>query len=447
MLVFTEAFYFRKALPVSNGMETKQKKEKYNIIWDIVLSAEELSPYKDEALKSLAQELELPGFRAGKVPPEKAREFIQEEKILAEVAFIATRKISAGILNEEKQEWLGQPEIKVTQLDPEKGLSFTLVCVSVPEVNLEGWKKKIKIKRITPEVKPEEIDRALGQVQKSRAIFKAVNRTAQNGDFVEISFSGRSGGVQVEGLNSSKHPFILGEGRFVEGFEDNVRGMSVGEDKSFTLKVASDWMHKAIAGKEIEFTVKLETLQERILPELTDDFAKSLGNFNDLGELKASVGEGLLAEKEDTEKKSMRVRALEQVMDGVSVDIPDILRNQEATRLMDELRLSVESGGLAFEEYLAQIGKKKEELEKDFAKGAEKRVKAALVLRGLAKELQIEPSDEEITKCTDELLAKEDSLEDAQKIDPEERRAYCKSVLRNEKVFEALEQIVLENNV
>jgi len=425
-------------------MEIKKQNSKQELSWEIVLSPGEFEPYKEKALKALTENMELPGFRKGKVPPDKAKEHVSREKVLAEAAFLATRTVAADILSKEQEEWLGQPEINVKGLDENNGLSFDLKCIAVPQIDLNNWQQKITVKKIVQEVKAEEIEKALEQLQKSRAVYRAVNRSAQKGDFVEVSFSGRSGGVQVEGLNSQKHPFILGEGRFVDGFEDQIIGLSVGDDKIFTLTVSGDWMHKNIAGKEIEFSVKLETLQERLLPEISDEFAKSLGNFSDISEFRASIGEGLLVEKEKNEQKSLRVKALEQIMDAVLADIPDILRKQEAERLLQELRASVESGGLVFEEYLAQIGKSKEAMEKDFARGAEKRVKAALVLKALAKELGIEPTEEEIVKCTNEQLAREDSLEDVHKIDPEERKAYCRSIIRNEKVFEALEVIAEE---
>ncbi len=424
-------------------MDIKKQNSKQSLSWEITLSPEEFEPYKEQALKTLTQDIELPGFRKGKVPLEKAKEHIGNEKILAEAAFLATRTVAADVLSKEQEEWLGQPEINVKSLDETSGLSFDLNCVAVPQINLASWKQKITVKKIAPEIKTEEIEKALGHLQKSRAVYRAVNRSAQKEDFVEVSFSGRAGGVQIEGLTSQRHPFILGEGRFVDGFEDQIIGMNSGDNKIFMLNVSDDWMHKNIAGKEIEFSVRLEALQERLLPELSDEFAKALGNFTDMSELRASIGEGLLVEKEKTEQKSLRVKALEQVMDGVSVEIPEILRKQEADRLLQELRVSVERGGLVFEEYLAQIGKSKVAMEKDFYQGAEKRVKAALVLRALAKELVIEPTEEEILKCVNEQLVAEGSAEEAQKIDPEERKAYCRSIIRNEKVFEKIEEIAI----
>lgn len=425
-------------------MEISRKKQQENITWDVTLSPEEFLPYKEKALRFLAQDLELPGFRKGKVPLDKVKEQISAEKLLAEAAFLATRTVASDILSNENEEWLGQPEINIKSLDQNGGLSFNLNCVAVPQIDLGKWKDKITARQKNIEVSEDEIEKALAHLQKSRAIYLAVNRAAQKGDFVEISFSGRSFGVQIEGLNSQKHPFILGEGRFVKGFEEQVEGMLLGANKIFTLNVAEDWTHKNIAGKEIEFAVKLETLQERILPELSDEFAKSLGNFGAMSEVKASIGEGLLIEKEKAEQKSLRVKALEQVMDSVSILIPEILRKQESERLLQELRASIESGGVAFEDYLMRIGKTKEDLEKDFMQGAEKRVKAALVLRVLAKELAVEPTEEEILKCVNEQLAHEESAEKAQKIDPEERKAYCRSIIRNEKVFEILERVALD---
>ncbi|OHA46709.1 MAG: trigger factor [Candidatus Terrybacteria bacterium RIFCSPLOWO2_01_FULL_44_24] len=423
-------------------MDIKREIQKQNIEWRVEINGIELAPYCQMALETMIKDLEFPGFRKGKIPQNLAQNHFSEEQIIEQSALLATRKIAADILAQEIEEWMGQPEIEVLENNKDKGLVFILRATLLPKVILGDWRKKINVKAQLPQVKDEEITKSLNYLRASRAVYRAVNRTAQKGDFVEVSFSGLAGGVQVEGLASRRHPFILGEGGFVEGFEDNIEGMRVGEDKLFTLKVDKSWKHKAVAGREIEFSVKLDALQERLLPEILDDFAKSLGAFKSIDELKASITEGLLAEKKEAEKKRFRLAILDQIIENLSVEIPEVMRKQEADRLYEDMRVGVEQGGYKFEGYLTQIGKTQEGLKEDFMRGAEKRVKASLVLRALAKELAIEPTDEEIQQCINEELIKARPPEGAQKIDPDEHKAYCRSIVRNEKVFEALEAIV-----
>src|SRR3989344_6354805 len=143
-------------------MEIKKQNSKKDLSWEITLSPSEFELYKEQALKVLAQDMELPGFRKGKVPAEKAKEHVNSEKLLAEAAFLATRTVAADILSKEQEEWLGQPEINVKNLDENSGLSFDLKCVAVPQIDLNNWQNKITVKKIAPEVKAEEIEKALG---------------------------------------------------------------------------------------------------------------------------------------------------------------------------------------------------------------------------------------------------------------------------------------------
>ena len=138
-------------------MEIKKQNSKQELSWEIVLSPGEFEPYKEKALKALTGNMELPGFRKGKVPPDKAKEHVSREKVLAEAAFLATRTVAADILSKEQEEWLGQPEINVKGLDENNGLSFDLKCVAVPQIDLNNWQQKITVKKTAQEVKTEKI--------------------------------------------------------------------------------------------------------------------------------------------------------------------------------------------------------------------------------------------------------------------------------------------------
>jgi len=427
-------------------MNIQRDLQKNQLVWTVTIPAEERGPFEDAALVAFAQNLELPGFRKGKVPLDAARSHIGAEELSYEAAFLASRKIAAQILDEEKEEWIGQPNIEIRAYGSGKDLIFLLTCVLLQKISLGNWQKRIKTKRMAVNISEDDVAKALEHLRKSRAVYRAVTRPAQKGDFVEISFMGREGGVQIEGLTSARHPFIVGEGKFIDGFEDHVVGMTVGESRDFSLAIPKEWANAVVAGRTIDFHVTLDTLQERLLPEPNDEFARALGAFESLDALKKSISDGLRIEKEDAEKRSVRLKALDEIADGVAFDVPALLQEQEAERLFSDFKSSIESGGYAFDEYLSQVGKNQEELREDFKKGADKRVKIAVVLRELARELAIEPTDEEIEACVAQQMKQDHGITEAGKIDLEERRNYCRGIVRNEKVFSAIEDIVAKNS-
>lgn len=395
----------------------------------------------DRAAQELSKDLTIQGFRPGKAPRELVEEKIGNQKIYEEAGRMAIQETYVKIIIEKNLEVIGSPKIEILKLAPENPLIYRATAAVLPEIKLGPYEKiSQKIKNQKVNVDEKEIEDALKWLQNSRAKLVTVKRPAQKDDRVEIDFKSKIAGIPIEDGESRNHPFILGKGKFMPGFEDQLAGMKENEEKLFSLTAPKDFHQKNLAGKKIDFEVKMNLVQERELSELNDDFAKNLGNFNDLASLKKSIGEGLLKEKGIKEKDRWRIETIEKIAADSSMEIPDILIEKEKDKMLQELKNSLENMGLDFKHYLEHLKKTEEDLRKDWQNQAERRVRIALTLRKIAEEEKIEASVEEIKNKANEILKQYPDAETAKKqIDRNHLKEYAESIIKNEKVFQLLE--------
>lgn len=306
--------------------------------------------------------------------------------------------------------------------------------------------KGIKIKRNQLKVEKKEIDDSLNYLKNSRAKIITVNRPAEKGNRVEIDFEVRHGGVKIENGTSKNHPLVLGESRFLPGFEKELEGMSTGEEKNFSLKAPRDWPDKKVADKNLDFRVKMNLIQERQISELNDDFAKSLGDFKSLDELRKSIESGLFQEKEKKEKQRIKIELIEKVAEESRAEIPENLIEEELEKMINEFKLSITGLGLDFEKYLQEIHKTIDELRQEWKKQAKKRVRISICLNAIAEKEKIEIGEDEVESKINEELKNYPNIEEIRKnIDLKALKEYTKDVLRNEKVLGLLEKEAIIN--
>lgn len=406
-----------------------------------------------KAAEKLAAEIEIEGFRKGKAPYEVVKQKLGEFKILEEAARMHIRANFKRILDEAEEkefrgksfEPVGEPQVAITKLAAASDFEYKITLFVLPPLELPDYKviaKKIMAGKKVPETSEKEVESAIEWLRESRAKLITVNRGAENGDRIEVSYSGKLGGVKLEGLQSENHPLILGKHKFIPGFEEELLGMRAGEEKSFALAVPQDYHAKDIAGKNLEFAVKTSLVQERQLPEWNDTFAKSLGNFSFTAEVEKSIRSGLQMEKEEKEKERLRIAAVEAIADGTQAEIPEPLVEHELEKMVAELQNSIERMGLKYNDYLAHLRKTADDLRREWRQDARRRVKIALVLREIAKEEKIAPSDEDVQAAVNRTAAHRGLTEENLKaIDREQFFEYNRGVARNEKVFKFLESL------
>ncbi len=403
----------------------------------VALSPDELLPYFDTAASELSRQNPVNGFRPGQAPRDVVMRELGREKVERAAFDLAVKEKLGEIIVEKKINFVG--ESKVSQVLPENGgLKFTATLSVVPQVD-PGDYKKIKVPLEEVVIGSMEMEEVLDDIRKSRAENSNVTRAAQKGDRVEIDFVVKKNGVVMENGESKQHVLVLGEGHLIEGFEDNVVGLKEGESKNFSLTAPADYRDKNLAGETIDFDVKVNLVQSRQVPELNDEFAKSLGKFGSVEDLKNNVMEGLKAEKTLKAQEKRRAKIVEELVKNINVELPQELVNMEMGKMTAELSESLGRMNLNLDNYLKHINKTPEELKKDWQPQAEKRVKAALVLKEIAKKENIAVAEPEIEERLNVLMRSAPPLTPGQNLDLTALRGYVKNVIRNEKVFEFIE--------
>jgi trigger factor len=410
----------------------------------ISLDFEEFKKFIDEATEELIKEVELPGFRKGKAPKELAIKNIKEFDIYEKAAKLAATKNYLDYISSSNLEPLTSPDIEVLKLAPNNEFSFKATFYVIPEIDLDNYQEKIKhLKNQKKEVNVEEqeIEESLNWLLKSRTNYEKSNSEIKIGDKVKLDFDIKEDGLIID--SQKDFEFITGEKQVFEDFEKNILGLKEGDTKNFSVEVPSDYWSKDLAGKNVDFEIKIKEVYNAISPILNDEFAKGLGSFKSLVDLKESLKTGLLEEKKNEEEERFRVLILKELAKIISIDLPPVLIDREIAIMIEELRNSVNKNNLDWNMYLKQINKTEDDLRIEFKDRAIERIKIELILRKIAQEEQIEPSEEEIEKEVNKYLLQFSKIEQAKNnIDEQELKIYIKSILTNQKVTEFLEKLI-----
>jgi len=369
---------------------------------NLSLTKKEFLPYFDRAAKEISKDLEIPGFRKGMAPRKIVEERVGEGKILEEAVNLALNENFQKVVKEKDLKVIGAPQAKVDFEKIKKtGDFFAEIEVSLlPEVKLADWRKIVKEEKIKEvSVGQKEIEESILWLQKSRA--KKIRKfdKASKGDEVLIDYEIRRGGVLVENGILTNQRLIIGENRLLPDFEKELVGMKEKEEKKFSITCPKDFWKKEFRGKPLDFKVKMKEIFKVELPEINDDFAKSLGKFKNLKELKESIKEGILMEKQEEEERKWQAKVLDKIAKESEIDLPEILVLEQRDRMIEDLKNTIEKEmGLSFEKYLLQIKKTEEDLKKDFLPEAERRVRVFLCVFEIAKRENIEPKEEEVKR-------------------------------------------------
>lgn len=419
----------------------------------VTIPFEEFEAHVKRAAVVISEETDMEGFRRGKAPYDIVKSKVGESHIYERAADIAIRKTYPEILRKLLAEQplladnppIGAPEITVTNLAPGNELVYKAKIAFLPLVELSDYHSiaaRVAKEKQEVVVTDEEVDKSIAWIRESRMTRAEVLRPAAQGDAVEIDFEVRHDGVKIEGGESKNHPLVIGKGRFLPGVEEQLIGMHIGEEREFSVTMPEEWHQKNFAGRVLNIKAVMRRVEEVVLPELTDDFLKTLGAFPSVEALKQSVREGILQEKKEKEKQRVRILIIEAIAKESKAEAPAVLIAAEIEKMFGELKSGVEEMGMQWEEYLLHVKKSVEELKKEWREEAEKRVLIALILREIAKREKIEPVKEQIEERANQYLMQYNSTHEAQKaIDPKDLYDYTKGILRNEKVFEFLENV------
>ncbi len=314
-----------------------------------------------------------------------------------------------------------------------------------PEIKL-GRYRGLGVKRNPVRVGELEIQNALQDLVRLATAGKATDQPAQLGNRVEIDFNLTENGRGIDGGKSLNHPLILGQSKFIPGFEEQIVGMTAGQTKKFGLQIPGNYYQKSLAGKKLDAQVTLKQVAVLIGPKLDDDFARSLGRFSGLDELKANVSQGLRLEKEAKERDRVRTIILDRIAESSEFEVPKVLIEERLDSLIRGFDEELHQNSLELGLYLAQIKKTQDELRNDWRSKAESQVKRGLVTRAVAEEENITVADEEIAREVSALVGqwtKGGMAQTLAGVDPEVIKQKIGEAVLKEKVLVFLE----ENNL
>ncbi len=424
--------------------EIKDKeKSKKEIV--VTIPVDEMEDYLDQAANNLSQEMKIKGFRPGNAPREVVENSIGKDKVWQEAVSLAIQKSYPEIIKKEGLFPISQPEVEFNQNAAGNDLIYKAQFYVMPEFELPNYKELADqvVEEESSEVNVEqmEIDQTIERIQKSRAISREVDREAKDEDEVKITFSGKIDDNK-EVIDKEDLEFTLGQGQFdaLEGFEDHIIGMKAGDDKQFSIKIKEDNPNKEIAGKEIEFDLKLESVSEKELPELTDEFASSLHkNVSGMEELKEKIEEGIKSEKEAKKREKVKMEIVQKLIKNTELDIPEILVERELDNMKHQMERKVQQMGKSFDNYLKEINKTEDDVRDEWREKAEDNVAAAIILHKIAETENIEPTKEEIEEEIDNHFAASGRSKEEESDENLERlRGYVGDMIKNQKIFDFL---------
>ena len=396
----------------------------------------------DEAIKKVyfksAKYFNIPGFRKGKAPMNIVEKYYGKE-IFYEDAF---NEVAGDALDEAVKEndlyVVSRPDIDVTQIEKGKDLIFTAVMQTKPEAEL-GKYKGVEIKKIEYKVTDEDIEHELGHMQEHNARMITVeDRPVESGDIVTIDFEGFVDGKAFDGGKAEGHELEIGSNTFIPGFEDQIIGMKIDEEKDINVKFPEEYFSKELAGKDATFKVKLHEIKKKELPKLDDEFAKDVSEFDTLKELKEDIKKKQQKQNDDKAKYETEDAVIKAVCENVKVDIPSGMIETEVDNMIKDIEQRLSYQGLKLEQYLQMMGKTTEEMRKEYEPQAIDSIKSRLALEAVIKAEKIEATEEEVDEKMKEMAKNYGKENDEEFMKNENVRNYIKDGLTSQKAIEFL---------
>jgi trigger factor len=409
------------------------------VILEVEVPAERLTRAVDEAVRALSRRTRVAGFRPGKAPRPVLERALPPGAVLDEAVDRLVQVAYRDALIEQALLPLTNPDVEIVQAEEGKPLIFKATVQVRPEVELGDY-KNFNFRPEIETIDDEKVERVVEELRDQNGTLAPVeDRGAQKGDYTVIKFEGSSGGVPFEGGTAERMPLIIGDERLIPGFEDNLVGLSVGDTKGFDVTFPDDYGEESLRGKQAHFEVEVRELREKVLPDKDDDFARSMGEFEDLPALRVGIQERLERNALDKARHQFADQIIEYAVANATLDLPDILLEQEVEVMHDEFRASLARQGVSEEAYLKVTNKTSADMHADFRPDAEKRVKVLLVLSKVAEAEGITISDADVDAEVErgqQRYAGDAKL--TKYFESERGRSFIRSTLRRSRTVEVL---------
>ncbi len=374
---------------------------------ELKLSFEVEAEKFDEAIKKVyeksAKYFNIPGFRRGKAPMAMVEKQYGTEIFYEDAFNEVVPEIYEKELEENNIEAVSKPDIDIVQMGKGQDLKFTAVVQIKPEVKL-GKYKGIQIKKVEYNVSEDDVNHELGHMAERNArVISVEDRPVENKDITVIDFEGTVDGVKFEGGKAEGHELEIGSNTFIPGFEEQIIGMKIDEEKDIKVKFPDDYFSEDLKGKEAVFKVKLHEIKKKELPEINDDFAKDASEYETLEELKNSIKEKLEEDNKARAKYETEEEAIKAVCKEAEVDIPSGMIETELDNMVKDIETRLSYQGMKMDMYLQMIGKTMEEFRKEGEEQAKDAVRTRLVLEQVVKDAEIKPDEKKIADKLEEM--------------------------------------------
>lgn len=376
-----------------------EKLENSQVKIEITVDAEKFEEAMQKAFFRNAKYFNVPGFRKGKAPRNIVEKYYGESVLYEEAFNIVAPEVFEKVIKENNIEAVSTPDIDITQIGTGKDLVFSAVVTVKPEVKL-GKYKGIKVEKKEYPVTEEHIEEHLKEMaEKNARIVTADKRhKLKQGDTAVIDFEGFVDGVAFEGGKAENHTLEIGSGAFIPGFEDQLVGMKVEEEKDIEVTFPEEYFSKELAGKPATFKVKLNEIKIKEYPELDDEFAKDVSEFDTLAELREDIKEHIEEENANRAKYEEEEEAIKAVSEKTEVDIPRAMIDNEIDGYIKDFETRLQYQGLTLDSYMEMMGKNILDFRKDYEEKATQNVKTKLVLEEIFKKESLEVTDEDINE-------------------------------------------------
>lgn len=375
---------------------TAEQGENQQVTLTIEVEAAEVSKAAERASKQLASRVSIPGFRKGKAPRKIVERHVGTEALMQEAFDLLAPKAFNDALEEQKIEPVTRPNIDIVTLEDGKDLVFKATVTPRPEVKL-GEYKGLKVEKAAVEITDEDVEKQLKNFQdrQGKMVDAPEGAAVADGDFTTLDFEGFVDGEAFEGGKGKDYPLQIGSGSFIPGFEEQLIGVKVGEEKEVQVKFPEEYHAKELAGKDATFKCTIRSIKHKELPAIDDELAKKVSTFQTLDELKADIRKNLQENAERKAENDRNSAAIEQATENVTVDIPAVMIDNRVTAMIQEMAMRLEQQGMKLDQYLQYAGTDIAKIREDYRETAEKNVKTDLMLEEVAKaeDIKVEGKD------------------------------------------------------
>ncbi len=418
---------------------TKTELENSRVKLDITISEEEMQQYIQQTARKVSQNTDIKGFRNGEAPVDVVKKQVGEAQFDAELKSTALNESYQQALQQENIESLGQPEVDVAQ-EPYQGgeLSYSATISVLPELELPDYKSIARgVEYEAPEVTEDDVERTKSQLLLSRASYTSKSEPAEEGDNVVVDFRVEKDGDTLD--QAEQYSIRLGDNQVVEEFENQLYGVTAGEEKELAVPFPEDHHDKRLAGEQATFHVTVKDVQSVDKPEWNDELAATLtnGQMTTISEIEEQIKQNVEQEKAESTQRDYRQSIMDAILEEVEVDLPEVLIERELDQIMSEMEQKASQSGDSLDSYLERQQKTRDDLRSEMRGQAESRVKLMLTLRKIADAEEFQVDDNQVEQRVESVLSQYNE-EDKKNIDRGRLKLMVEGELMDQKVIEWL---------